>query len=716
LYDNIPARSGHRFAPQLSGTYQELFDVFGGKRNLGVSLNVFYNENVNGTYTVTQDYAFVTTSPAYVWDYRNFDQFFNRRQRSANLKVEYKLSDHATVVVNTLYNEPSTIFDHRRTMRAFTGRTLATIGANGQPTGTGAIMPGYTDDFTEVRNVPASTVQLNASLFDFLVQERKFDVGLRHEYDRWSLDYDLGWNYSHPVLGNSRRGNPGGGVFTMDVMNVGWTLDKSRSDDFPAFTQTAGASIFEGASYGNGLFVTRDNDRFTDNINASLNFRYDFPALFNAAFKAGARYRSHEVEEIGRDQRWNWAGGSLEALTDPNGRTSFGERLGRELPFPSPAFIGTHIRDNPAAWREDLYFREMSRLSLTRDAAENISAGYVSGEARFRALSVVGGVRVERTEIESNGFVGSRLRTTTAQRNADPIGSAQADFDNPRHLEGSYTDWFPGLHLKYRGGSRWQARLSWSNSVGRPTLTNYLPLETPNTTNETLRVNNPSLKPQYTENFDATIEYYFEPVGLFSLGVFRKNIDSYIVSNNAGIVGTGTNNGYNGNYEGYTLISQFNGGWAEINGFEANYQQQLSFLPGIFKGFGVFANYTKLKAEGNFGGEAVQSTNELADFMPEAMNAGISYRYRGFNARVRMNYAGSFLTDYSADASRLRYRAERTAVNGSVSYQWRNGLQVFCDVFNIFNEPQEFYRFSPDRLGSKIFPETTITFGVTGKF
>ena len=40
-----------------------------------------------------------------------------------------------------------------------------------------------------------------------------------------------------------------------------------------------------------------------------------------------------------------------------------------------------------------------------------------------------------------------------------------------------------------------------------------------------------------------------------------------------------------------------------------------------------------------------------------------------------------------ADASRLRYRASRTAVNGSVSYQWRNGVQVFCDVFNIFIEP-----------------------------
>jgi hypothetical protein len=58
------------------------------------------------------------------------------------------------------------------------------------------------------------------------------------------------------VLGNSRRGNPGGGVFTMAATSVGWILDKSRSDDFPTFTQTAGPDIFNGASYGSGLFVT----------------------------------------------------------------------------------------------------------------------------------------------------------------------------------------------------------------------------------------------------------------------------------------------------------------------------------------------------------------------------------------------------------------------------------------------------------------------------
>jgi len=39
----------------------------------------------------------------------------------------------------------------------------------------------------------------------------------------------------------------------------------------------------------------------------------------------------------------------------------------------------------------------------------------------------------------------------------------------------------------------------------------------------------PSLLPQTAENWDATLDYYFEPVGNFSIGWFRKQIKDYIV-------------------------------------------------------------------------------------------------------------------------------------------------------------------------------------------
>jgi hypothetical protein len=153
-----------------------------------------------------------------------------------------------------------------------------------------------------------------------------------------------------------------------------------------------------------------------------------------------------------------------------------------------------------------------------------------------------------------------------------------------------------------------------------------------------------------------------------------------------------------------------------VRGFEFSYQQQLTFLPGALKGLGAFANYTRVTAEGDYGGAAVRSSKEITDYIPESYNLGLSYRYRGFGGRVRVNHTSKFLTDYSADPSQLRYQAPRTQTNLSVSNQFRNGVQVFADLFNVFNEPQTFYRYTESRLASKIIAETTMTFGLSGKF
>ena len=55
-------------------------------------------------------------------------------------------------------------------------------------------------------------------------------------------------------------------------------------------------------------------------------------------------------------------------------------------------------------------------------------------------------------------------------------------------------------------------------------------------------------------------------------------------------------------YAGYTYTSQFNGGSAKVRGLELAYQQQFTFLPGIFQGLGAYANYSRNETEGDYGG------------------------------------------------------------------------------------------------------------------
>jgi TonB-dependent receptor len=646
-------------------------------------------------------------------------------QQSANLKFDYKVSERTQLFVSFIYNDAPEKFNRLYTMRAFTNnRNVAAIGVDGQPTGNNPILPGYTSDRTQVRAVSTtaaqSTVQLNSTLQSFFDRQRQFHAGAKHEFDWVTIDYDLNYSHSKPLLQSGYRANGGGGVFTMDVPNVGWIFDKSQSAVAPSFTQTEGPSIYDASSYRNAQLEDRNNKRFTTFHNASANLEFPLSSAlpFPAVIKTGLRYREVEIEEIGADRRFAYIGSApLATFVDPSITLSYTEATHRPLPFIDSARIGRDVRDNPQNWREDLYYRESRTFIGTRSLREQVDAAYVQGQARFGKLNVVAGVRAERTEFEGVAYTASLTPTTTAQRNIDPIGSARADYaGNRRVLTGEQTDWFPGVHLVYHITPNLQSRLSYSNSIGRPPGTQLLPTYTVNTTTEIVTLGNPDLKPQTSENWDATLEYYFEPVGQLSAGYFRKDLKDFLVTRTIGTVASGSDNGFGGSYQGFAINGPSNAGSAKIDGWELNYQQQFTFLPGVLRGLGFSANYTKLYTSGDYGETGVRSTSDVARFTPETVNAALNFNYRSIGVRVLYSYMADTLWDYSTDASRLRYRSARELVNLGATYRLNRGITLSIDLANAFNEPQDYYRALPDRLERSTFNGTTITFGVSGRF
>jgi TonB-dependent receptor len=315
--------------------------------------------------------------------------------------------------------------------------------------------------------------------------------------------------------------------------------------------------------------------------------------------------------------------------------------------------------------------------------------------------------------------VRARTGSTPAQQMADPVGSAQRDYANTRReTEGRYTKYFPSVHLNHDILPNLKARASWSTSFGRPPLNNLLPNETVNEAQQTLTINNPSLLPQTAKNWDAGLEYYFEPAGSFSVSWFHKKIKDYIINGvNAGTVGSGNSNGFNGEYVGFMLLTRANAGTATVKGWEFTYQQQFTFLPGLLKGLGASANYTVLDTTGDFGGAVQRSTNEVPGFIPKMGNAGITWRYRSISARAAVNYVGNYITNFTAAGSpRNLYRSSRTITNVGVAYHYRPWLNLTLDVSNLFNEPEAFYRGMQDRMQATNIPGTTITMGANGRF
>jgi iron complex outermembrane recepter protein len=274
------------------------------------------------------------------------------------------------------------------------------------------------------------------------------------------------------------------------------------------------------------------------------------------------------------------------------------------------------------------------------------------------------------------------------------------------------------VHLNHDVTHNLKARLSWSTSFGRPALSNLLPNETPNETNQTLTVNNPSLLPQNARNWDASLEYYFEPAGAVSAGWFHKSIRDYIVSGiNSGTIGTGTDNGFNGEYGGFTRLTSANAGTAVVQGWEFSYQQQFTFLPGLLKGLSASANYTWIKTHGDFGASTTRSTNQVPGFIPRTGNLTLGWRHKNFGSRVSVNYVGEYITNFSAaSAGRNLYRYSRQVVNAGLSYHLSTAVNFTLDVSNFFNEPESFYRGIPDQMQRTNLPGTTITVGMNGRF
>ncbi|MDO8540289.1 MAG: TonB-dependent receptor [Opitutaceae bacterium] len=708
FFETIPLREEHRIHPLLNIGYWEVFDVAGGSRNLGIAVNTFYSENVAGSHSTTRDFQNTTNQPAFLWDYRTFDQFNNRKQASVNVKVDYRLSRTTKLTLNAVYNDANEMGKLRFETRAFTNQVVGT-------TGTAGILPGFTNRITEVRQSTASNFDASTQgPNNFFLRMRHIDLGAEHEWERLQVDYGALWSRTHI---NNGSGNEGG-IFTMRVNNLGWILDRTESDLFPRFIQTAGPDISRPENYRlNGFFQNNNINNDHEVREGRANLKFTVPAL-NTFFKTGVHWREQFAHDLNRNRRWRYLGTTLPS--DPTITIVNSRKTGRVVPFwYASQFFHDRNPIDPALWNEDLYWGQQIQYTGTRRVTEAVTAGYVMAQGRIRNTGFLAGVRTEKTDTESWGWVRRRSASTAAQQAADPIGAAGRDYgDTKRELHGGYTKSFPSVHLTQDITPNWKARLSWSTSFGRPGMGNFLPNESINEGAQTLTVNNPSLLPQSAQNWDASLEYYFEPVGSVSVGWFHKKIKDFIVSGiNTGTIGTETDNGYDGEYGGFTRLTSANAGTAFAEGWEVSYQQQFTGLPGPLKGLGTTMNFTLLKAHGDFGGSGRLGTRDVDGFVPRIANASLFWRYRGFTSRVIWNYTGEHITDYfEGTPGRNRYLFSRTVINAGIGYQWRPAVTFSIDVNNLTNAPQAAYRGIPDQMQFKLFGGTTITAGVNGRF
>ena len=766
--EQVPFREARRAHGLMNLFYQEKFATLGaepGNENLAVSVNAFYSENAFGYHYALRDFQQTNTQPAYLWDYRTRDDYNNRKQLSFSSKLDYRLNRNNLIKLNLIYNDQAQPMRKRPLMRAFAGGPTTvpnnftnTTFVVGQAVPSG-IVPGFTDRITVVRAVPTAATAANPTsgtavpaqmdvgvdAVDNVQRLRHLDLAGEHTWGPIEADWALVHSRTrYRFLGsdgalNMSIGripytgpNGGRGSLTNNIVGpngetgVGWIIDRTQNDLYPRFIRNGGLDWTNPAYWrpriSDGLFTNAGNLDVDLIREARANFKFKLPIESVTAYlKTGASVRDHDVEQYRYSRRWNYIGtGPLPV--DPSVLMWDTVKTGRRIPvWETTMFIRQGQPIDPSLWEEDRYYYEQNRLTNTWRVNELITGYYAMTQGRIGRTGFLGGVRREETDTTGYSRIRSRVLTTAAEQAADPSGSGIKDYNNPIVREGSYGQNFPSIHLWHDITPNLKARGSWTTGFGRPAMTNAVTALGINQTAQTITFSNPGLKPTKAKNWDFSLEYYFEPSSSVSVGWFHKTIDDYIIAGRQiGVVEAGPNNGFNGDYSGYAILSNGNAGRAITQGVEISYQQQFRFLPGLLKTLRFQANLTELRAHGDYGMAGVYLKNkDVNGFIPRTVNATLSWDYRKFSTNISYNYnSESIRVAYDiAQPSRNRYMMSREIVNASVRYQlpwWNTTLSM--GVYNLFNAPQIYYRGIPDQREMFLIQSTTMTVGLEGRF
>ena len=741
------------YGPSFNFSYQ---DVLGEKRNIGITVTGLLHSAPQGNANINNSYERKNAEgPAFNYSTGRRMLSNTRTRVAAGVKLDYRWSDETTVSFNTSWNYFHEDSDSRTHTLSTVGvattatpQVLATVDANGNRTGGGYINPNYTSQITRVYAHPTLSLS-NGSVgaTDKSGRTYLFSPSVKHRFDGMTINYSLSYSnsatYYDPSQNRSKYVSRPKGTVIYQMGGVGYIVDRTQFQYYPVITQAEGPNLYDLNNYRSLLLTQTDQRGYDTVLGGKFDFKKDLRLSLPTYLKTGFTVQEQRRHLWQDPRRYNYTGpdGVFGTADDNTGLGQFAEaprgtsdedkyykNRGGVPPWMSPFGVARHQKLYPELWKEDIAFTS-GKLTSNQMMKEQVAAAYVMGNVKIGAVSALAGVRMEDTQDEGEGPV-SRLSPVEVARRAAWVGPITDPEQRRRNLEqfgarttnkGQYRFYLPGVHLKYEPISGLVSRLSWSTGVGRPAFGSILPNTTVSDTAQTVTISNPSLRPQYSNNWDFTAEYYFKPQGMVSIGAFHKKIRDYIGTDNSQYVVAGQDNGFDGQFVGYNIRTSANNGYATIKGIEASYQQQLTFLPGWAKGLGLYANYTKLQTEGNNSafttGAASSAGGTIAGFLDSTGNLGLSYRGHGFDLQLQAVYRGKYLTSNSTTAALVIYQTAKTTWSWKSRYNFSKNLGVFFDVENLFEEPLDnLYALYPERYTTYRVFHAKITGGLTGRF
>ena len=315
-------------------------------------------------------------------------------------------------------------------------------------------------------------------------------------------------------------------------------------------------------------------------------------------------------------------------------------------------------------------------------AREQVYTAYAQVNYAFNIGIPVDGVIGARVILTRNKLNGTnQLPTSAGGTVLVPINSST-----------QYTDILPNISAQLHFTDRLKLRLSRTQALSRPGFNQINPTLTVSqgtvggNISYTGNGGNPNLQPIRSDNYDASLEYYFSRTGSVSVAGFYRKINGFINSLPQ-IVNVQP-------FGDILVYRPSNAGSGTIKGIEVAGTTFFDFLPGALRGLGAQANFTYIDGEqvlpsaANFTGGrntlpgvSKYSFNLIGLYELGPTSVRLAYNYRSANVDG-FGAPGVFTTVYSGAVGRLDL---------SASYNLNDNVTLTVDATNLLRTPYHSY-------------------------
>lgn len=494
------------------------------------------------------------------------------------------------------------------------------------------------------------------------------NAGGNHRLEGFNVDYRVAYSYG---FDGARGNNPRYGFRKDNGFDYAYDISNRRAGQVSMIGPAIEAQDVVMNSYYN-------SPNFGTNHEASANFNFEIPYMLSnsdGAFKTGGDVRWSLKERERNRERFSFAEPITMADFQLGDAYNLRGNPGWQVPFyfdfdwANENFMRMY-GDRLIPDEEYNRFYGQDQIFTNTEIIPSVYGMVTHNVGRWMFLS---GVRAEFTYMDN--------RANEVQINED------GDFTGIRSLNisDSFIDIFPAFHTRYSLTDRTNIRFAVTQTIQRPNYRDLSPYRVVDFDDQILEIGNPGLVSLRSTNLDLSMEHYFMNVGMISAGGFYKYISDFTFFESSSID--------SGEFAGWIQETPVNGDNALVLGLELGWQQRFTFLPGVFSGLGLFANYTFTYSEADYGRD---EKYPLPYQVPHVLNTALSFDYLGFSGMLSYNYqSSSFLSTSTRlpdaiaereDAFPDRYRDSFGSLDVSASQRVLPGTYVFLELKNLLDD------------------------------